>query len=334
MKKNCLFYVLILMILSVSCSESDGYKKKLDVPYQKVEPQKVEIVEFNKVLFGLDTTNFEEAYRAILPQYPEILYDDPNEEMIEAMRDFVTDTFMMKINKLVNETFPNKALIEDDIKSVYQHFKYYYPNADIPKTFTSVSGVYYNRPISIGEESVMIGLDFFLSNKDLVYDDIGFPRYLSRRCQPFFLTRNLAEEFYYTTFGNRKNQPTVLAEMIEQGKMYYFIEALDPSLPDSVILGYTSQQMQWADVNEGEVWALVVGDNMLYSNVLDNKRMLFNDGPFTASFGNDSPPRMGDYLGLEIVRSFMYNNDVKLQDLMEMTDYQDILQRSKYKPRK
>ena len=334
MKNRYLFGIFILALVFVSCIKSAGYKKKLDVPYQKMEPQEVEIVEFNKVLFALDTANFEREYRAILPQFSDFLIDDPSVQEVEYMKEFVVDTFMLKINEFVNETFSDIGLVADEVKDVYQHYRYYYPDWTALPTYTYIAGIYYNRPISISDECVMIALDFYLSNKDLVYDKIGFPRYQSRRMQPFSLTRDLAEEFYYHTYGNRINQKSVLAEMVEQGKRLYFIEAMNPALPDSVILGYSRQQMEWAEDNEGAVWAAIVGNNMLYSNNLDNRRLLFNDGPFTAGFGNDSPARLGDYLGLQIVRSFMSNNDATLQNLMEITDYQDVLERSQYKPRK
>lgn len=325
---------ILTVLLFVSCTKSAGYKKKLDIPYQKMEPQKLEIVEFNKVLFALDTANFEEEYRAIIPQYPELLVENPSEDDIRYMKDFVTDTFMLKINKLVCEIFPDIDKVAEEIKGVYQHYKYYYPEFYVPPTFTYVSGIYNNRPHSIDAESVLIGLDFYLNNKDLLYDKMGFPRYISRRCQPAYLGRDFAEELYHYTFGNRKNQKDVLSEMIEQGKKYYFIEAMNPALPDSVILGYSTQQMEWALENEGAVWAAVVGNNMLYTNNIDNRRLLFNDGPFTAAFSNDSPARLGDFIGLQIVRSFMSNNDETFVDFMKMTDYQDIFQRSRYKPRK
>lgn len=331
MKK--ILFVLTVVFL-VSCSKSEGYKKKLSVPYQKMEPQRLEIVEFNKVLFGLDTANFEEEYLAVLPQFEAFLIEDPSEEEVGYMKEFVTDTFMLKINKLVCETFPDINKVSEEIKSVYQHYKYYYPEFSVPPTFTYVSGIYSNRPHSIDDESALIGLDFYLNNKDLVYDIIGFPRYISRRCQPIYLTRDFAEELYYHTFGNRKNQKDVLSEMIEHGKILYFIEAMNPALPDSVILGYTTQQMEWAQDNEGAVWAAVVGNNMLYTNNVDNRRMLFNDGPFTAPFGDASAPRLGDYIGLQIIRSFVTNNDETLQNLMKTTDFQDVFQRSQYKPRK
>lgn len=334
MKNRYLLVFFVLALVFVSCTESAGYKKKLDVPCQKMEPQEVEIVEFNKALFAIDTVNFEEEYRAIIPQFGDFLIDNPGEEELKYMKDFVTDTFMLEINKLANEAFPDIELIAEEVKDVYQHYRYYYPEWKSVPTYTYVAGVYYNRPMSISDECVMIALDFYLSNKDLVYDRIGFPRYQSRRMQPFALTRDLAEEFYYYTYGNNMNQKNVLAEMVEEGKKFYFIEAMNLALPDSVILGYSRQQIEWAEDNEGAVWAAIVGNNMLYSNNLDNRRLLFNDGPFTAAFGNDSPARLGDYLGLQIVRSFMSNNDETLVEMMKHTDYQDVLERSQYKPRK
>ena len=325
-------FLFVLALLS--CSKSNGYKKKLTVDCKNLEPQTLEIVEFNKVLFAIDTANFDAEYRAILPQFQPFLIENPSDEEVGYMKDFVKDTFMLKINRLVCETFPDISLVANEIKGVYQHYKYYYPEFDVPPTYSYVAGMYYNRPHSISPECALLGLDFYLSNKDLVYDRIGFPRYFSRRCQPACLTRDFAEELYYHKFGDRKNQKNVLDEMIAQGKMYYFIEAMNPSLPDSVIMGYSKSQMEWADDNEGAVWAAVVGNNMLYSNNLEQRRLLFNDGPFTAAFSENAPARLGDYFGLQIVRSFMSNNDETLQNLMEMTDYQDIFQRSRYKPRK
>lgn len=330
------FYLcsLLFALIFLSCSKSNGYKKKLNVDYKNIEPRKLEVVEFNRALFAIDTANFEEGYRAIIPQFSAFLIEEPDEEEIMYMKEFVTDTFMLKINKLVCETFPDKTIVANELKGVFQHFRYYYPDYSVPPVYTYVSGVYYNRPNSISNDYALIGLDFYLSNKDLVYDVIGFPRYVSRRCQPAYLTKNLAEELYYNKFGSKKNRQSLLAEMIEQGKMYYFIEAMNPALPDSVILGYTASQMKWADDNEGDVWAAVVGNNILYSNALEQRRMLFNDGPFTAAFNNEAPARLGDFLGLHIVRAYMSHNDVTLQNLMEDTDYQDIFQRSQYKPRK
>ena len=328
-------YVIFLAVVLVSCSQSTGYKKKLNVPYQKIEPQEVEIIEYNKAVFAIDTAHFEEGIQAIRPRFQALLGEQLGASEINYLKEFATDTFILKINELVEETFPNIEVVSDKVKGVYQHIHFYYPEVVIPPTYTYISGVSYeNGPIMIGPECVMISLDYYLSNNDLVYDKIGMPRYISRRCQPASLTKDLAEIFYYTFFYKSSDAPNVLSKMIERGKKYYFIEAMDPSLPDSIILGYSARQTEWVHDNEGLIWASIVGNNMLYDNSFEQQRLLFNDGPFTAAFSEDAPSRLGEYFGLQIIRSYMSHNDDSLQNLLQMTDYQDILQRSRYKPRK
>ncbi len=327
--------VLVLLVLFVSCSKTTGYEKKLNVDCRNLEPQKVDVFEYNKALFAIDTADFEAGIRAIQPQFQALLGDTLEPYEMVFLKEFVTDTFIMRINELVEESFPNSDAISDKVKGVYQHFKYYYPEVTMPPTFTYVSGINFdNGPVMISPEAVMISLDFYLSNNDLVYDKVGMPRYVSRRCQPASLTKDLAEAMYYSYVFMDVKAKNVLKEMIDRGKKYYFIEAMDRTLNDSVLLGYSSQQMEWAQDNEGQIWATIVGNNMLYANGFEQYRVLFNDGPFTAAFSENAPARLGDFVGLQIVRAFMSNNDESLQSLLQMTDYQDILQRSQYKPRK
>lgn len=338
MNKNKIIYticVFFFAVVVVSCSQSTGYKKKLNVPCHNLEPKEIEIIEYNKALFAIDTAHFEEEIYTIQSQFQSLLGEHLDASAINYLKEFVTDTFILKINRLVEEAFPNINIVSEKVNGVYQHIRYYYPEMSIPPTYTYVSGINYeNGPVMIGHDGVMISLDYYLSNNDLIYDKIGMPRYISRRCQPASITKDVAEAFYYTYFYNGGNASNVLSEMIERGKMYYFIEAMDPLLPDSIILGYSARQMEWARDNEGDVWASVVGHNMLYNNGFEQRRLLFNDGPFTAAFSEDAPSRLGDFLGLQIIRSFVSNNDESLQNLMQLTDYQDILQRSRYKPRK
>ena len=330
-----LFYVCLIITIFISCSKSASYKKKLNVPYQKMEPQEVEILEYNKALFSIDTANFEEEIRLMAPKFKDLLGDSLDFIDMMFLKDFVTDTFIVKINELVEETFPNPDMVSGKVQGVYQHLNYYYPEIKMPPTYTYVSGINYeNGPVMISPETVMISLDFYLNNKDLVYDKVGMPRYVSRRCQPAALTRDLAEAIYYSYIFMDIKAKSVLKEMIDRGKKYYFIEAMDPTLNDSILLGYSSRQMEWAQDNEGQIWATIVGNNMLYANGFEQYRVLFGDGPFTAAFSENAPSRLGDFVGLQIVRSFMSQNDDSLQNLMDITDYQDIFQRSGYKPRK
>jgi hypothetical protein len=59
------------------------------------------------------------------------------------------------------------------------------------------------------------------------------------------------------------------------------------------------------------------------------------EAPFTPGLGekNDSAPKLGVFIGWQIVKSYMENNsEVDLKKLMLMKDAQLILTRAKYHP--
>lgn len=324
-----------LVIVFVSCSKSTGYKKKLNVNCSDREPQELVVKPYNKALFSLDTANFAEEISALHDDFPELIPSDLDEERINYLKLFVTDTFCLRINKMVELAFPDIAFVEDDVKSVYQHLNYYFPDIPVLPTYTYVSGIDMSSgPVMIADNYVMISLDYYLGSKKLIYDYVGMPRFMSVRCRPGSIRRDLAQALYFNYLHQNILSKDVLSEMIERGKMYYFIEAMTPSVADSVLLGYSAEQMKWVGDNEGQVWASVIGNKMLYSNNLEIKRLLFNEGPFTAAFSEEAPARLGDFLGLQIVRSFMSSNDVTLTNLLNIIDEQEIFQMSQYKPSK
>ena len=62
-------------------------------------------------------------------------------------------------------------------------------------------------------------------------------------------------------------------------------------------------------------------------------RCYIEETPFTKQFGNDSPGRLGIFLGWKLIQSYMKNNpEVTLPELMQISDYQKILNNSKFKP--
>lgn len=332
------FLYLLILILSVSfasCEKSKSYKDKLDVKLHKIETQSIESKYYSRALFSIDTANFNEELLKIKPDFP-FFFDDVSDfdKTASFLKDFVTDTFTVRINDMVESQFKNFNSLENDIKSVFQRFNYYYPEINNPTIYYYISGIDYNTPpVYIKDNDVAISLDFYLGNESKIYDQIGMPRYRSARCQPSYITRDLAQSLYYNVVYRRRIQKDLLTEMIEAGKMYYFIEAMEPSMPDSVLMGYSDSQMQWVENHEADVWASIVGNDMLYSNGLEMYRAFFGDGPFTQAFSNESPARLGEYIGLQIIRSYMTNNDVSLQELMNNDDVQQIFQTSQYKPK-
>ena len=325
---------LFMAFMILSCEKSKTYKDKLQVHHENLEPQEITLKRYHESLFAIDTANFEEGLKSIQEDYMVFLGGDlDNKDAVAYLKAFATDTFCIRVNDLVAEKYSDVAELKQEIKSVYQRMNYYYPGMEFPDTYLYVSGVDYEIPsIMIQPNGILISLDYYLGNEDKFYDYIGMPRFRSLRCQPSYITRDLAQAFYDNFLADATVKKDVLSEMVNNGKKLYFIEAMNPALPDSVLLGYSSKQMQWARQYEADVWASMVGDNILYANDMMAFRNFFGDAPFTQQFSREAPARLGEFIGLQIIRSYMTHNDVSLQDLLRNDDVQQIFQNSQYKP--
>ena len=334
MKKLLFIITLIFSIVLSSCIKTKTYKDKLQVHHENLEPQELIIKKYNEALFSIDTANFTEGLKSIKDDYLVFLGGDlDNKDAVSYLKAFAIDTFCIRLNDLVKNKFSDDRELTKEIKSVYQRLNYYYPGIEIPETYFYVSGIDYEMSaVMIQPNGILISADYYLGNEDKLYDYVGMPRYRSVRCQPSYITRDLAQAFYDNFFAERITQKDVLTGMISAGKQLYFIEAMNPALPDSVLMGYSSKQTQWAKQYEADVWAAMVGNNMLYENDMITYRNFFGDGPFTQAFSKEAPARLGEFIGLQIVRSYMTHNDVSLQDLLKNNDIQQIFQNSQYKP--
>lgn len=332
---NRLLSLFAICLMMASCQERvPAYKAKLDV---KTEAYDIEFDRYEEVLFNLDTANFQQELMKVQDKYRVFLGGDLNDpEAVSYLKDFAIDPFSIVLYNKVKFAFPDLKQVEPLVEDVLAHFHYYYPDVPLPtKAYTCVTGVTADVPaVQIFGDDIVISLDWYLGD-DEVYDQIGMPRYMALRRNLPTLAKDVAKELYNNYLEEWRKQGQVIDEMVYCGKTDFFIEAMCPTMPDSVLLGYSTRQWQWAVDNEGAVWADIVGSRRLYDSGLDSYMMFFGDGPFTQAYSNDAPSRLGEFFGLNIVRSYVSAHDgFNLPQFMNRTDLQDIFQDSGYKPKK
>lgn len=330
--KTLVFFGLVFVM--ASCHEqAPAYKAKLNV---KTEPYDLEFDRYEQVLFNLDTANFQQELIKIQDSYRPFLGGDlSNPDAVGYLKGFATDPFSITLCNKVQATFPDLRQVEPMVEDVMAHFHYYYPDIPLPKkAFTCVTGILADvPPVQIINDQLVISLDWYLDG-DEVYDQIGMPRYIAERTNVATLAKDVANCLYLFYVYEWRKQGQVISEMVFCGRQDFFVEAMCPTMPDSVLLGYSASQWQWAVDNEGAVWADIVGSRRLYDTGLDANMMFFGDGPFTQAYSNDAPSRLGEFFGLNIVRSYASCHDFTLPQLMTRKDLQEIFQDSGYKPQK
>lgn len=223
-------------------------------------------------------------------------------------------------------------LLGDDMTEVAKRFKVFFPERKLPKQFvTFMSGFNYN--VVYVDSTLGIGLEMYLGDKNSFYDALQFPKFRTRTMNKEHLLSDAVRGWVITEFDNADPVNNLLNHMIFYGKIFYTCQALLPEKHDSILIGYTSAQIETCKINEKNYWGFFAKDNKLYENDLKLIAEFTNDGPFTRAISHECPPRIAMWMGWQIVRAYMkHNSDVTLQDLMNEKDAQKILSKSKYKP--
>lgn len=230
-----------------------------------------------------------------------------------------------------DSVFKNIRPVEEQLTDAFKHFKYYFPNKEIPETYTFLSA--FNQSVVTDDGMVGIGLDKYLGRDCIFYKQLGWDHYKTRRMEREMIAVDCMHAWAIMEFPYKDTVDNLLNQIVHEGEIQYFLDAMLPNAPDSLKFGYTQSQMEWANYNESKMWAYLVDSETLFSDDQLLIRKFIGDAPFTQVFQNNSAPRAGVFLGWKIIHRYMDEHpDITLKQLMENTDYQGILNEADYRP--
>lgn len=330
-KKHIIALPLIFALL-ISCKQSN--QKSVEVNNQTVK-----IIRFDSLLTQSDTTKIEENVRNLYVNHPafmnyyaeHIIQVNPADtfEVVKSIQLFLQNPDFKSVNNDVAKTFASTDSIQNDLITAYSLMNKHFPQINTPEIYFFVSG--FNSSILLENEFVGIGLDLYLGNTYPRYSEISYD-YLLYNMRPASIAPDLISAMFFKHFSFDGLQNRLLEQMLYRGKLLHIVAAMLPNRKPNDIIGYSRFQWEWSRKFEKEIWNSILAQRHLYSSeqLLINKYL--NDAPFTTPITQDSPGRLGAWVGWQIINSYMKNNNVSLQELAKITDYQMILNKSKYKP--
>jgi len=132
-------------------------------------------------------------------------------------------------------------------------------------------------------------------------------------------------------YNNEKDN--LLSQMIYKGRTMYGIKQLLPEINDTLLWGFSSDQLQFCIDNEKGMWEYLVENKLLFETEKFKVIQYANPAPFTKDFSQESPGRAALWLGYRIIESLAkHNRELMLQELMEESNYQRLLNLSRYNP--
>lgn len=339
--KKIFFYTVPLFLFLASC-----HNNSLNVDISSVEIVPLQTNRLEQDMFVMTPSNFDEKTTVLKERYgkfyehylmnPLGLNGTADTAYKPMLLNFINNHEVKGAYSATQKLYPASELekMETELNNMVKRFKYHFPSRELPSKFiTCTTG--WNYSVAYIDGALVTSLDMYLGDTSVFYKMLHYPQYQTRHMNKQYILPDLARGWLLTSFDNNQAQNNLLSHTIFYGKLYYAVNALLPEINDTLLIGYSAKQMQTCKTYEKNYWSYFAEKNRLYETNLNTVRELImpNDGPFTAAISKECPPRIGMWLGLQIVRSYMKNNEkVTLEELMNETDAQKILSKSKYRP--
>ena len=333
MRKNIL---IILTVLLCGCGNKYQYIPK------DIEPIEVEIVRFDSSLLAVrmdsvqkDVAHLYADFEDFIPLYVEGVLHIPVVDtayFCEQLVGFLTDTAygFAQTNQLAQQKFANIDSLQQSLNTAFSRLHYIYPDWPIPTIYLFVSG--FNSTVIYYDDMMGVGTDMYLGKDYPYYNHVVYD-YQKTTMEKEFVARDVMSTYisYHMAFNSKYNR--LLEHMIFRGKQLFLLSQLLPDTPAWQIIGYTPEQWAWCEEYEEAIWNRIMEKRDLFKTDSGVLTSYMNEGPFTLEVTQESPGRLGLWVGWQIVDSYMRNNkDITLNQLLNEGDAQKILEHSFYKP--
>lgn len=311
---------MVLCLFFLSCDQ----KSKVEKAVEEI-PVNVKVERFDKVFFETKPQDLAK----IKKEYP-FFFPAGNDDNVWLNK--MQDPIWREVYDEVQKKYSNFEPVREEFNALFQHVKYYFPETKIPKVITVIGEMDYTTKAIYADSLVIVSLELYLGKNHKFYE---FPNYLKENFEERQIMPDVVSSFTFRKIPASTDR-TLLSQMIFEGKQLYAKDLLLPDYTDAEKMGYTPEQIKWCEENESYMWRHFIENEMLYSEDPKLNTRFIAPAPFSKFYleiDNDSPGRVGAWIGWQMVRSYMKNNNVTLPELLK-TNAKEIFEKSKYKPKK
>ena len=318
------FYIILIFGLTFIACNKDS---KLENEIAKIEVDFI-VERFDKAFLEAepkDLPKLKETYPFLFSKYT------PDSVWVNRLN----DTLHNEILSEVNSNFKDFKNTKEELSRLFQHIKHYDKVFSVPRVVTLTNYVQYRDKVIVTDSIALIALDNYLGENHKFYVDGGIPNYLAKNFKEEQIVVDVADGFG-EKYVEQTNRKTLLDEMIYFGKLLYFKDVMIPFKTDAEKIGYSEEEIKWAQANESAIWSYFIEEELLYSS--DNKLPVrfITKAPFSKfyrEFDNESPGQLGQYIGWQIVRAYANTTGEDVMKILEK-DPEENFNKAKFKPKK
>ncbi len=331
---SIIYSLIILSFFFFSCDQKIGYVK----PTFNSE---INFVRIDRDLYNAYPNNIAELNDSMLNKYGDLysfyfqkVLNEGSPYTLRANDDlafFLKHPHIRVIEEDIHSTFYDFSSIEKQIILGFNYYNSLFNSNYQPSVVTINSADNYG--VIVKDSVVYIGLDMYVGSEKLsVKDNASFPEYIKQKMDKKYLTSDLFLNIIAENYYKEPSQHNFLSVIISYGKLMAVLQRVLPNNDPSVLLKYSKKEYEWIKSNEYSIWEYIVKNKMLFSSDNSIINGWVNEAPFTNSLGDQSPSRVGIYIGWQIVEDYITENEITIPELLSIDDDKKIL--VSFKPKK
>ena len=321
-------YFLFVSFLLLGCSGKEAYSEA---------GSELQIVRFDTELYQYLTNDKSkdilDAHKPFLDEFgKKIIYIGSVDSVgfYDQMKKYFSEPTLMGLYKDEQEVFRDLTEINKELSYGIKTLIQFFPSLELPQLYLHVSG--FNQNVIVTDGMLSLSADKYLGSDYPLYQKY-FYEYQRQLMTPDRVVPDYLLGFLLANFPFRGNNGILLDRILYEGKLRYMLSLLMPDRQVWEYVGYNQEQYTWCQNNQAQIWKLILENKHLFPSDYRTTEQYIREAPHTAFLPTESPGRVGVWLGFQIINSYMKNHpDSSLQELMDRTDYQELLKHAKYKP--
>ena len=270
--------------------------KKINSEIEKI-PLEIKFDRFDLKFISVNKKGFQKfknKYDFLFPsKFPDSIWMKRKNDSIQIM-----------LQKEVNIVFPNMNELEKESENIYKHLIYNFPSLKVPKFLTLINNVDYQSKIIFTDSIILISLDTFLGSTNKLYN--GIPNYIKSDMDKSRFGSILVDKIASSIIKAPRSR-FFLDRIIYKGKILLLKDFVIPLSSDETKIGYSKEQINWAKQNEEYIWKYFIENELLFETDDDLIDRFIIPAPFSKFYleiDNESPGKIGQWIGWQILRSF------------------------------
>ena len=298
--------------------------KKINSEIEKI-PLEIKFDRFDLKFISVNKKGFQKfknKYDFLFPsKFPDSIWMKRKNDSIQIM-----------LQNEVNIVFPNMNELEKESENIYKHLIYNFPSIKVPKFLTLINNVDYQSKIIFTDSIILISLDTFLGSTNKLYN--GIPNYIKSDMDKSRFGSILVDKIASSIIKAPRSR-FFLDRIMYKGKILLLKDFVIPLSSDETKIGYSKEQINWAKQNEEYIWKYFIENELLFETDDDLIDRFIIPAPFSKFYleiDNESPGKIGQWIGWQILRSFRKKNpSLKISDILNLPS-EELFKKANYKP--